>query len=268
VKWFILAGFLLPVGATELKVPLIPGSFEARVNVRINGQTVNFLVDTGASRSAITVTTLKKLGLDDLPPEYSRVRVADGRTVTTQVVRLQNLELGAFTIPFVAATVAAENLLGVDVLGRYRFILDAGANQLTFQDPASGPLSEREQTSFPYNPRRQSIPVQVTVNGTPVNLLLDTGATQTTLSQRIVSALALPVVGTGRNTVADGRTVDAQIVRVATLAFGDLAVNNLAVSVITGAIGEQGRDGLLGYNFLRHFKVILDPATGRGYLQR
>lgn len=265
--WVLASLFCLPVWATEIKIPLVPGSFEARATVRINGQTLTFVVDTGASRSTLTPDALKTLGLGDLPADYSRARVADGRVVTSQVVRLQNIEFGEFTIPFMAASLASENLLGMDVLGRYRFILDVPNNQMTIQDPNTETLTVSEQAfSFPYNPRRLSIPVQVTLNDTPVNLLLDTGATTTTLSQRMVGALSLPVVGRTTNTVADGKVVNSKVVNIARLSAGNLTVNNLAASVIENAIGEQGRDGLLGYNFLSNFRLTLDPTTGRGYL--
>ncbi|WP_218081118.1 retroviral-like aspartic protease family protein [Anthocerotibacter panamensis] len=253
----------------EVSIPLEPGRLQAKATAVISGQTVTFIVDTGASGSVVTEETFALLNLDQSEAEYARSRLADGRTVTSRVARLHDIQLGSFTLPYASAKVGGVNLLGMDVLGRYRIILDAPSNQFILQDPQS----ERWEpagtyTDFPYNPRRFKVPIQVTINGTPVNLLLDTGATTTNLSNRIVSALDLPEQGRSSATVADGKTVAARLVRIDTLTIGDLSAHNVAAMVLDGAIGQRGFDGLLGYNFLRNFRMILDPSSGRGYLQQ
>ncbi len=268
--WLLAPLLAFPAYAADLKIPLRPGSFQALAEVRINGGLYRFIVDTGASRSAINNETVAALGLNPQSLQTTLAKLADGRTVATQVTRFQNVELGTLKIPFMIATVSGFNLLGMDVLGRYRVILDAPSNELTLEEATKDNLKIfGASASFPYNPRNFSIPIRVQINGTPVNLLLDTGATSTVLSQRIAGALNLTSTGKTQNTrVADGKMVIGREVQIASLGVGTLAVNNSSAIVIDQAIGERGNDGLLGYNFLRNFRLTLDPATGKGYLQQ
>jgi len=225
-------------------------------------------VDTGASQTAITESTLRSLGLDRSTLETTRLKTANGRTVPAQVARFQNVEFGNFTIPYIAASIAGSNLLGLDVLGRYRIILDVPKGQLKIQDATADFEPGSGAAVFPYNPRQLQIPIRVTLNGTPVNLILDTGASTTNLSPRIAAALQLPVIGTTQRTLADGKVSAARVVQINQLGVGELSLGGMTATVLDDAIGEQGSDGLLGYNFLRQFRLTLDPATGKGYLQR
>jgi len=257
--------------ASELRIYLIPGSLEAKATLRINGRSAEFIVDTGASQSQINEATFNSLGLDQGEPQYARSRLADGRIVTSRIARFQNIEFGDFQVPYLNTTVTAngDNLLGMDVLGRFRVILDPPNNTLTIQNPNDEELRlNGNEAKFPFNPRRFSIQLQIILNGTPVTMTLDTGATQTTLSQRIANALELPVIGTSASVVADGKSIGSKVVRISTATLGNYTINNLNASVIDNAIGERGGDGLLGYNFLRNFRLILDPTTRQGYLQQ
>lgn len=92
---------------------------------RINGQSVDFLVDTGATVVAIPAAMAKRLGLKTGLAE--RVHTANGEAVA-YASRLDSLSLGNATATAVAAHVVPgmagdEALLGMSFLGRFQIRL-------------------------------------------------------------------------------------------------------------------------------------------------
>ena len=87
----------------------------------INGRAVDFLVDTGATGTAISDTLARELGLQSLGPVQSNTA---GGQVTGQVVRADLALHGGVTaqrLRVVALPALGERpLLGMDVLGRLR----------------------------------------------------------------------------------------------------------------------------------------------------
>jgi aspartyl protease family protein len=93
---------------------------------RIEGRAVEFLVDTGASGTAIPAALARELGLQELGAVRSRTAggVVDGIVVQGDLelqggVRVERLRMVA--LPALAAP-----LLGMDVLGRLRWRQDGG----------------------------------------------------------------------------------------------------------------------------------------------
>jgi aspartyl protease family protein len=89
---------------------------------RINGRAVDFLVDTGATGTAISATLAKELGLEPVGSVQSNTA---GGVVTGQIVRA-DVELqggvSAQRLRVVALRALGTNpLLGMDVLGRLRW---------------------------------------------------------------------------------------------------------------------------------------------------
>ena len=111
--------------------------------------------------------------------------------------------------------------------------------------------------------------VQAVLDGrVPAMLMVDTGASHTTISPR-VAAMLTPVPGSesdGVTTMADGRPVKVKMFRVATLEVGRSKEEMVAVAVLPSPGG--GCDGLLGMSFLEHFAVQVDASTGKLFLNR
>jgi hypothetical protein len=120
------------------------------------------------------------------------------------------------------------------------------------------------QAIVPVAVERGTMLVPIVVNG-QVNgrLVVDTGASITMLGSDIVKALGLSIPADAPRVsvrVADGRLLERPIVRLASLRVGDMTVENLDV-VIGDRVGAG--DGLLGQNFLRHFRVSIEPERSR-----
>ena len=111
------------------------------------------------------------------------------------------------------------------------------------------------------------------VNGRgPYAFAVDTGASATVLSPRLADALGIERAEDTTMTGAGG-ILQATTGRVASLAVGAAAVNDLVVvfsdfmEPIGQAVGTRV-DGVVGYNFLKAFKVTIDYPAAKLSLMR
>ncbi len=96
------------------------------VRGRINGVTVKFLVDTGATTIALNAGMAKRLGIDYLEGESRLASTASG-VVTGYVVNLSSVEVGTVSVPNVEAMVMdggfpADILLGNSFLEKLEMV--------------------------------------------------------------------------------------------------------------------------------------------------
>lgn len=104
------------------------GHFHATLD--INGQSVNFIVDTGASDLVLTQQDAARIGLDpENLPYFGRAMTANGE-VKTAHVRLDEVRFGGFSDRNVPASVnggeMSGSLLGMSYLNRFAQITIAG----------------------------------------------------------------------------------------------------------------------------------------------
>jgi aspartyl protease family protein len=96
-----------------------------QVDARVDGQRLNFMVDTGASVIALTASDAARLGIHPAPNEFvAEVRTANG-TVRAAPAQLAAVEVGDLVVRDVAALVLpdealSDNLLGLSFLSRLR----------------------------------------------------------------------------------------------------------------------------------------------------
>ena len=112
--------------------------------------------------------------------------------------------------------------------------------------------------------------VKVQLNGTTeTTLLIDTGATLTSLTPRALgrAGLSFPVDATGRAVVntANGQ-VEARIFRLEELSISGISVQNLEVLALE-MDNMNDIDGLLGMNYLQHFEFMIDQNRDKLYLK-
>ena len=92
--------------------------------------------------------------------------------------------------------------------------------------------------------------VEVTFNGQHTfEMILDTGASQTTITPRMAAALSVVPVGVERARVASGEVMEFPVGRVTSLAVGGAVMNDALVSV--------GPVALLGQNFFGDYDVTI-----------
>ena len=89
-------------------------------------------------------------------------------------------------------------------------------------------------------------------------LLLDTGATNITLHEEVVKKLYLKNPGKGYIQVADGKIIEADVVKFDSVTVGPKTQKNLYAGIIEHKGNNVPYDGLLGMNFLKNFKYTID----------
>lgn len=104
----------------------------------------------------------------------------------------------------------------------------------------------------------------------PYEFALDTGASLTVISADLAHSLEIKS-GEAKEGMGCGGKVEVAISRVASLAVGSARLENPEVAiadlgVLSQAVGAK-LDGIIGYNYLKDFKVTIDYPKGRLRLQ-
>lgn len=102
--------------AETVEVPRDDGG-HFRIDGRIDGRTLGFMVDTGASLIALTADDAERLGLHPAPRDYTMLmQTANGR-LRAAPVTLDMVEIGDIAVHDVAAVVMPAGALGENLLG-------------------------------------------------------------------------------------------------------------------------------------------------------
>lgn len=104
------------------------------------------------------------------------------------------------------------------------------------------------------------IPVKIINRGKEIDvfLMLDTGASITTLHRNVAEELDIQVTRKGRARVAGGDEITFDITNLDSVKVGPLEKNDLMVGIVDYQGGASPHSGLLGMNFLQHFEYIID----------
>ena len=134
------------------------------------------------------------------------------------------------------------------------------------QPPASKPASGGNQKVFQAKIKRRAggTPViDVVFNGNKTfEMIVDTGASGTLITQRMATALGVKQVGTGRAGIADGSIVEFPLGVVRSIRVGGAAIQNVEV-----AIAKQMEIGLLGHDFFGNYDVKIKKDVVEFYVR-
>ena len=102
------------------------GDGHYRVNIKVNEQTLSFLVDTGASHVVLTQSDAKALGFKLENLQFWNTAMTANGPVSTAPVRLRQMALGPYVDRNVSASVNSgemqQSLLGMSYLNLYSSI--------------------------------------------------------------------------------------------------------------------------------------------------
>ena len=104
------------------------------------------------------------------------------------------------------------------------------------------------------------VPVQVNGQG-PFEFILDTGAGTSLLSSDLAKKLDIKVLGSKQGQSAGG-AVSVSLAKIDSLGVGETSLEDIDVGIVDlshigKTIGAKV-DGDLGYNFLKHFRILID----------
>jgi predicted aspartyl protease len=135
------------------------------------------------------------------------------------------------------------------------------------QPPASQPAKP------PGNQKVFQAKIKRRASGTPVidvvfngnktfEMIVDTGASGTLITQRMATALSVKTVGIARAGIADGSVVEFPIGRVQSIGVGGALIRNVEV-----AIAKQMEIGLLGHDFFGNYDVKIKKDVVEFYVR-
>jgi clan AA aspartic protease (TIGR02281 family) len=252
----------------------------------INGRRTALLIDTGAPFTLLDRESVRSL---NLPVREARLIVTGvtGLSERAGIAAIATLKMGNCTfvnVPIAVADTADINairgphldgLFGAHEMSKFGMIIDC-TRQMIYVNP-KGPsaassqklaqfLTGRGFTRIPMRfDSRHHLEVQVGVNGHPVSLMVDTGASSTFLSASIASASGAST-SSMKFTIggATGGALPGKVARIQELSLGNLTVHNAEITTGVSKIGEAG---LLGEEYLSWNFGIIDVGGLSLYLR-
>jgi predicted aspartyl protease len=247
-----------------------------------------FILDTGAGTSLLSPRLADELGI--VATDSKEGTGAAGK-VTVALASASSLAIGgARRAPMpIAITAEVDRIgaalgtridgdVGYDFLKAFRLTIDYRKQivrlvQGAYDPVGAAPVTRSEVAFRLASPTKPLVMVPAFVNGDgPHAFAVDTGASATVLSPALADALGIGREEDATMTGAGGM-LQATIGRVASLAVGAASLDDLSVVVsdflgpIGQAVGTQV-DGVVGYNFLRRFRVTIDYPNGVMWLVR
>jgi len=278
-------------GADRTLVQFESPDYRPVIKLRVNGskQYLRFVLDTGSGMSVLSEETAKKIGLKPVAHGGMARAVGGGGRFEIVYGYLNSIDIGDVRVTNVPVYIrhfydeqnAVDGYLGIAAISRLVTSVDYGTNRLTLARPRITD-ADTQATRTPNLDTELlrpgiNIPVRTTASGflsgevnidgisKPLNFIIDTGATVTVLSEKAAASEdAHRFIKQGKMKVygAAGIADDVRIAALPRVAIGgysreavDAAV--LDLEPVNETAGFQ-QSGILGGNFLRHYRVIFD----------
>ncbi len=246
--------------------------------VEVNGEgPFEFILDTGAGTSLVSSELGQKLNLKILGSRDGQgaggavsVSLAKLSSLAVASMKLDDVDVGVVDLSQIGKAVGAkiDGDLGYNFLKHFRITLDYRQNEIRFDDPRRFELAGRSRaiTEVPLrlaSPAKPLILVDVYVHGRgPFQFAIDTGTSTTAVTPELAKQLDMANSPIGAVTTSNAQ-VDVTAGILPSFQIGGARIDNLPVIVanffamLSNAIGTK-LDGIVGYNFLRNYKVTLD----------
>jgi predicted aspartyl protease len=252
------------------------------IPVEINEQgPFEFILDTGAGTSLLSVELSEKLKVKILGSKQGQsaggavsVSLAKVESVAVGNARLTDIDVGIVDLKHIGAAVGAkiDGDLGYNFLKSFRVSIDYEKCQLRLDDPRRLDVFNRGgQTEVALrlaSPAKPLILVDVHANRKgPFQFAIDTGTSTTAITPEVAKRL-----GVKGSPVGPGTTAGAHVAVTAgvldSFMVGGAKIDNMPVVIadffaaLSEAVGAK-LDGIVGYNFLRNFNVVIDYPNER-----
>ncbi len=262
-------------------IPLPPDNGLIEIPARVNGRPLRVVLDSGAQFSAIDRGLAQRL---DLPQTVALPIVAygvSGKPDLTYTVRM-DVTLPGLSIPGVRAAALDlarlsaitgrdfQMLIGRDVLKGLVLEADLPRDRAALHAPEAFQPA-RDANVVPLELAATGPTTTATVEGRPVEVMIDTGSTGA-LALSTKAAQAAGLLAPGRpmrqaHSVSLGGLSLDRVVTADTVSIGALHLKDAPVQIYAPS-GGLVPQGLLGLGFLRRFRMALDLPGRRLLLLR
>jgi predicted aspartyl protease len=246
--------------------------------VEVNGEgPFEFILDTGAGTSLLSSELGEKLRVKVIGSKQGQsaggavsVSLAKVSSLAVGAAKLEDVDVGLVDLSHIGKTVGAkiDGDLGYNFLKHFRITLDYRNNEMRLDDPKrfelAGPSSAVTEVAMRLaSPAKPLILVDVYANGRgPFQFAIDTGTSTTAITPELAKQLGVVSSPIGPATTG-GAQVDVTAGVLPSFQVGGARIDPMAVIVadffamLSKAAGAK-LDGIVGYNFLRNYKVALD----------
>ena len=271
------------------------------IQVRINGQKepLRFVLDTGSGMSVISEQTAKRLGIKAVARGGMARAVGGGGKFEIIYGFLNSMEIGTVRIDnipvyirkFFDTHIPVDGYLGLSVVAKFLTAIDYGTRRMSLvrqhQTDQVESWTMRRPEGFlslaPVTPNDSSVevPLRTTSSGflsgevgldgfdKSMNFIIDTAASITVISEKLSQdeqLLDLLQPSKMRVFGAAGVTEDVKLLQLPRLSLGLSKMEKISAAVLDmEPVNETAgftQNGILGGNFLRHFRIYFDFAKG------
>ena len=292
----------VPSGEYRSSVPFEATDNRPVLQVRINGQKepLRFVLDTGSGMSVVSEQTAKRLGIKPVAKGGLARAVGGGGKFEIVYGFLESIEIGNAKISnvpvyirkFFDSHIPVDGYLGLSVVAKYLTSLDYGTRRMSLvrqqqteevEAWTTVRRAEAHQALIPVSPDDGAVevPLRTTSSGflsgevgldgfdKNVNFIIDTAASITVISEKLSQEeqlLDLLQPSKMRVFGAAGVTEDVKLLQLPRLSLGLSKLEKINAAVLDlEPVNETAgftQSGILGGNFLRHFRIYFDFARG------
>lgn len=270
------------------------------IKLRVNGskEYLRFVLDTGSGMSVLSDETARKLGIKAVARGGLARAVGGGGRFEIVYGYLNTIDIGEIRVMNVPVYIRhfydernpVDGYLGIAALSRLLAAVDYGTRRMTFvrQRNTEADLGRIiDGQGKPVEPEtlatRPGIDVRVRTTASgfmsgeilieginkPLNFIIDTGATVTVMSERLAAMEeAQAFIQRGRMRVfgAAGVAEDVKMALLPKIAIGTYSRERVDAAVLDmEPVNETAgflQSGILGGNFLRHYRLVFDFVRG------
>jgi tetratricopeptide (TPR) repeat protein len=272
------------------------------LQVRVNGQKepLKFVLDTGSGMSVVSEQTAKRLGIKPVAKGGLARAVGGGGKFEIVYGFLESIEIGNSKISnvpvyirkFFDSHIPVDGYLGLSVVAKFLTSIDYGTRRMSLVRQQQTEEVETWTIVRPQQPYQALIPpspndgsVEVPLRTTSsgflsgevgldgfdknVNFIIDTAASITVISEKFSQEeqlLDLLQPSKMRVFGAAGVTEDVKLLQLPRLSLGLSRMEKINAAVLDlEPVNETAgftQSGILGGNFLRHFRIYFDFARG------
>ena len=292
----------VPSGEYRSSIPFEADDNRPVLHVRINGQKepLKFVLDTGSGMSVVSEQTAKRLGIKPVAKGGLARAVGGGGKFEIVYGFLESIEIGnakvsnvpVYIRKFFDSHIPVDGYLGLSVVAKFLTSIDYGTKRMSLvrqqqtEEVEAWTIVRRPETYqalIPVSPNDGAVevPLRTTSSGflsgevgldgfnKNVNFIIDTAASITVISEKLSQEeqlLDLLQPSKMRVFGAAGVTEDVKLLQLPRLSLGLSKLERINAAVLDlEPVNETAgftQSGILGGNFLRHFRIYFDFARG------
>jgi predicted aspartyl protease len=253
---------------------------------RVNGAgPFEFILDTGAGTSLLSAKLAQQLNIKILGTKEGKsaggkisVSLAKVDSFAVGHAKIEDVEVGIVDLGHIAKTIGTkiDGDVGYNFLKHFRVTIDYQTGEIRFDDPKRiENFGRTPKTEIPMrlaSPAKPLVLIDAHANGRgPFQFAIDTGTSTTAVAPEVAQQLGIAGSPIGPLTTG-GSQVNVTAGNIKSFQVGGARIDDLVVVVadfftmLSQAVGAK-LDGIVGYNFLRNFRVVMDYPSEKFRLE-